>query len=287
MKRYILSLILAMGMIVGMAQTTQTHTVQRGETIESVAQKYGITVDALKAANPNAGNLFFVGMKLNIPVKVINGQASQTTPVITSTQQESQNNFNVDISEPTTTKVLTENVDDKTVTVGTDNTDGYLYKDYDGFAEEGDDYLFLLRPKDKVYGFHFGFQGNKYIYGCVDGVGSFADHGGYMNFIVGFGWGSKYKQGPLLFQGSIYPYAGYSSYDVETLDSNYKIKKKTKKKFAYGIQAFLGFGFNIYTSKKHNNHTYLTVGYYMGAPEFKTDGMVKNGNWMVGLTTNL
>jgi hypothetical protein len=286
MKRYILSLILAMGMIVGMAQTTQTHTVQRGETIESVAQKYGITVDALKAANPNAGNLFFVGMKLNIPAKVINGQDTQTTPVITSNQQESQGNTNVEIIKPTTTNVLTENVDDKIEKTSTNSTDGYLYQDYNGFAEEGTDYLFLLRPKDKVYGIHIGFLNNKYMYCGFDGIGSWADHGSDIT-VIGIGWGSKYKQGPLLFQGNIYPYAGLMCYQDSSMDSNNKEKWKTKWKFTYGLQASLGFGFNIYTSKKSNNHTYLTIGYYMGAAEFKTDGMVKNGNWVVGLTTDL
>lgn len=44
-----------------------SHTIQRGETLESIAQKYHVSVDALKQANPDAVDLFYVGMKLNIP----------------------------------------------------------------------------------------------------------------------------------------------------------------------------------------------------------------------------
>lgn len=43
------------------------HTVQRGETLESIAQMYKITTDQLIEANPSASGLFYVGLKLNIP----------------------------------------------------------------------------------------------------------------------------------------------------------------------------------------------------------------------------
>lgn len=42
------------------------HTVQRGEDFSSIAQKYGITVDELKASNPSS-SVCYVGRKLLIP----------------------------------------------------------------------------------------------------------------------------------------------------------------------------------------------------------------------------
>ena len=42
------------------------HVVQRGEDFSSIAQKYGITVDELKASNPSS-SLCYVGRKLLIP----------------------------------------------------------------------------------------------------------------------------------------------------------------------------------------------------------------------------
>lgn len=51
------------------AQTESQHTVQRGETLESIATKYGVTVDALKQANKDAQQYLYAGMKLVIPQK--------------------------------------------------------------------------------------------------------------------------------------------------------------------------------------------------------------------------
>lgn len=45
------------------------HEVQRGETLSSIAKQYGVTEQMVKEANPQMGDLFYVGLKLNIPVK--------------------------------------------------------------------------------------------------------------------------------------------------------------------------------------------------------------------------
>ena len=45
------------------------HQVQRGETLASIAKHYGVTEQMIKEANPQMGNLFYVGLKLNIPTK--------------------------------------------------------------------------------------------------------------------------------------------------------------------------------------------------------------------------
>lgn len=52
------------------AQDYQTkHEVQRGETLAGIAKQYGVTEQMIKDANPQMGNLFYVGLKLNIPTK--------------------------------------------------------------------------------------------------------------------------------------------------------------------------------------------------------------------------
>lgn len=48
------------------------HIVQKGETIESVAKKYGVRVDELEAANPIVIKYFYVSSPLVIPVHVPN-----------------------------------------------------------------------------------------------------------------------------------------------------------------------------------------------------------------------
>lgn len=56
------------------AQTIQKHIVQRGETLATIAEKYGVSKDELAKLNPDAAQFVYVGMELNIP-----GKAAQTT----------------------------------------------------------------------------------------------------------------------------------------------------------------------------------------------------------------
>lgn len=65
MKKLILSLTLLIAAVAG--ASALEHTVQRGETLESVAKAYNITTQQLVNANPGADKLFYVGLKLNIP----------------------------------------------------------------------------------------------------------------------------------------------------------------------------------------------------------------------------
>lgn len=58
-------------------QNTLQYVVQRGETMESVAQTFGVSLDEMKAANPDM-ELFYTGLQVNVPVKqVSSGTASQ------------------------------------------------------------------------------------------------------------------------------------------------------------------------------------------------------------------
>lgn len=73
MKRFLLGSIIFLSFSVMSAETLKTHTVVRGETPESVAKKYGITVTQLSEANPeiNFAEYFYSGMKINIPINNI------------------------------------------------------------------------------------------------------------------------------------------------------------------------------------------------------------------------
>ena len=67
-KKTILSIILLLVCVFAMAQSqTITHVVQRGETIESIARYYNVSVEDISKANPNMDGVVYVGMKLSIP----------------------------------------------------------------------------------------------------------------------------------------------------------------------------------------------------------------------------
>lgn len=67
-KKTILSIILLLVCVFAMAQSqTITHVVQRGETIESIAKYYNVSVEDISKANPNMDGVVYVGMKLSIP----------------------------------------------------------------------------------------------------------------------------------------------------------------------------------------------------------------------------
>lgn len=62
------------------AQTSEKmHKIEKGETIESIAQKYGVTVEDIQKANPNAGGYFFAGMSIKIPEKITVTENVETT----------------------------------------------------------------------------------------------------------------------------------------------------------------------------------------------------------------
>lgn len=68
MKRTILSLLFSTASMFAMAQSqTVSHVVQRGETLESIAEYYNVSVEDIDKANPNMDGVVYVGLKLSIP----------------------------------------------------------------------------------------------------------------------------------------------------------------------------------------------------------------------------
>lgn len=111
LKKKLFSLFLCTIALSAMAQNTyKSHTVQRGETYESIAQLYGVSVDAIKRANPNNYNLIYAGMKLVIPesagnVVTTSEPASQpkSTTKADKKKQKEVSTSNAYKQEPTTT----------------------------------------------------------------------------------------------------------------------------------------------------------------------------------------
>ena len=91
-KKLFLSVLLCTVCMFTMAQSqTVTHVVQRGETIESIAEFYKVSVEDINKANPNVDGIVYVGMKLNIPQSkepIIVSKTSQ--PIVTKDKTQSK-----------------------------------------------------------------------------------------------------------------------------------------------------------------------------------------------------
>lgn len=92
MKKSIMHCLMIIGMLFVtnfvVAQEVITHTVERGETLESIAQKYHVSKSDIKKNNPYAEDVFYVGLKLYIP-------KTQSEKVENNNQRPNEN-----ISEP-------------------------------------------------------------------------------------------------------------------------------------------------------------------------------------------
>lgn len=72
-------------MFVALPASAETrHVVERGETLESIAAKYGVTTRQIIELNPDAGTFTYVGMELIIPEGT---QTPQNSPVNTANTQ--------------------------------------------------------------------------------------------------------------------------------------------------------------------------------------------------------
>ena len=80
-----ISLIMLINISISMAQTsTIKHIVDKGETLESIAKKYGTTQEKIIEMNPEAGQFVYVGMELFIPNTSNNIKQENQTSYITN-----------------------------------------------------------------------------------------------------------------------------------------------------------------------------------------------------------
>lgn len=89
-KNLLLTLILlCLSVCVVKAQTSTTHVVQRGESMETVARKYGIGLEQLRSANPGVSGQPYVGKRLVVPVVQASESSAPSNPVTSDTSNGS------------------------------------------------------------------------------------------------------------------------------------------------------------------------------------------------------
>ena len=88
-KRFFLSVTLCTICVLAMAQSqTVTHVVQRGETLESIAEYYKVSVEDIDKANPNMDGVVYVGLKLSIPTSSAQPKTSARDVSIETSQTQ-------------------------------------------------------------------------------------------------------------------------------------------------------------------------------------------------------
>ena len=254
LKRMIMCCVMFVCASILFAQTYQaTHEVKRGETIESIAKQYGVTEQMIKDANPQVGNLFYVGLKLNIPKRVkTNDAVSTKEPIPDSTETE---------------QVI--------VNGGGSNQNHALYNGM-SYDVEGTDNFFAYQPDAKIYGLGFDMDISKYVFG---GMAIYSNlkfkPDKALSFQINFNLGVKKRvlvNERFMLVGKLYPYIGW-----------YGAPYSDDTEFTYGAQAMVGAGIKLFDTPKGKS-VFLTGGYNIVAGEFKTKGMFDYGYWMLGIT---
>jgi LysM repeat protein len=91
MKRLLTGFLMLLVVLFAQAQQV-VHMVQRGETLESIAEKYHVSKDAITKNNPDAVESFYVGMKLFIPTPDNNQNVGSQTKTEVKTVRDDINN---------------------------------------------------------------------------------------------------------------------------------------------------------------------------------------------------
>lgn len=274
-KIFFLSVLFCTVCMFTMAQNQSvTHVVQRGETIESIAEFYKVSVEDINKANSNADGIVYVGMKLNIPTsgsvkQTIDEKNKQPQTEIYRNNVNSNNNVNF-VKYKETKAEPTYN-----------SNNSFVYG-------EGSSFSFLYQSEAKVYGLQMELGTN--LFCLTSTFMSDLEFGGNKTSssaaLLGAGVRRKLVFGDnFLIQGKLYPYIGLS-YTGTPKNTETGQEAEDKTKFTYGASADLSIGFKICNTAKGNS-TFLHVGYAIIASEFETKGMFKGGCIMVGLTTIL
>lgn len=266
-RRFLLMLVVVSCSCFAWGQSTKTHVVQRGETIERVAQLYGISVEQLKEANPSISQYFYTGMKLTIPES--KREETKLPPTDYSNNTPSQD-FGI--------KSIVG------ATVQTNSSQGQSDNTEENFVEAKEVSFMFVDTDNKYYGLHTTAtgMGENWLGMVFDFRVQFVTHGVSCGNL-GIGLTPRYVAEPFIVGLNLFPYMGMNSYDVvESVDKHNNPKYKNKIEFAYGAMLDLMAGFKLLTTKSGTD-IYLTGSYNITAPEFKTEGAFKNGSWSVGL----
>jgi len=198
------------------AQTAK-HIVERGETLETIAQKYGVTKDDIVKLNPDAAQFVYVGMELVVPVK-----SGQTT-VSNDITQSAVGISNVEITKTNhknnTQKESFSSLNSYSIILDVNYRATFSNADKGSYMVEGFFY------KGNGWGLNAGIGAN---YGIVD-----SDYAG-IQFIVGPSYNYEIDNRWLLLASLDY-YGNFHKVAEISAIEDYTPKMENKMKLGWGI----------------------------------------------------
>jgi len=237
---------------VATAQTTTTHIVDKGETLASIAKKYGVPEAEIIRLNPEAAQFIYVGQELAIPASTKSDAAAATE---SQDKTVAQSVFSADVPADNNTDVI----DDKPGFSPSFSIEyGFLSKEkgvkgtnYTYAVTAGINYFFLHKERGPFAGVNIGYNSSNYNFSASE-RGQYINQTSTTHFVtlpifVGYRFTTSNRN------FGITPYAG--------LDVNFciggKIKTKgradggnyedeTKFKKKTGLDARIGLKFYIY-----------------------------------------
>lgn len=88
----------------------KTHKIKRGETLFSIARRYGVTLQELRQYNPQLKKRIFAGEKLRIPVKISITIDTDENSDVTQQTDNSKNDYDTDMTQAYPPDLYIENL---------------------------------------------------------------------------------------------------------------------------------------------------------------------------------
>ena len=274
MKNRLTLIIVSLILCFTAAFAQSTYKVKSGDTLSGIAKKYGVTVDALKKANPSLGKILHIGQQLTIPAKANTSktqnnsqtQKSSTSQKITATKEKEQETANTDVSK----SIINHSSEADTPSQSESKRESEL---------KMGDLMFQYFDSNHVFSMNLTLDLKHYQYLNIIAASSFGETQYYY-----FGYGAKKRyviSDLVMLSGHLGPYMGVSCYTTHGVEAKHGKQQKTSDyhvDFAYGLSTEFKAGIQIFKG------SYLTLGYYTGAPKFKFNHFIKDGSWAVGIS---
>lgn len=270
-----LLLVCTFSVITVFAQDYVSHKIAKGETLYSIAEKYGVTVDDIKKANPKVGNYFYAGLTIQIPNKKNGNTKTEGANNVINSVTPKQTNEDEPSNYFSTVNMNNNNLQE------VNESDSYCsfsigYWSYDGFNNWGMSTQWI-NPNG------FGFEYN--MRGCLKSI----KKGGAGNYNVDILPNYTFELTNNNLSRLDFTIAAGPSVRYQDVITDTEIRgsgKNTYVDYEIGHKWYLD-GYAQVALNAHWCGFYLSAGYNLWFPKFKTSSDYKSEGFLFKLGLNI